>query len=96
MAHQLAARNGIANPFSKDNEQAENKWFRNFLKRNSQLAVRTPQGLSIALAKGLYPETVSLFFDIFESAMDRIHNSPSTLYETGITVVQHKHTKSWV
>jgi hypothetical protein len=61
MAYQLATRNGTANPFSKDSEQAGKKWMRNFLKRNSQLAVRTPQGLSFARAKSFTPEAVSRF-----------------------------------
>jgi hypothetical protein len=100
MAHQPAVSNGIANPFSKDIEQAGNKWMRNFLKRNSQPAVRTPQGLSFARANGFTPEAISRFFDISESSMEKIHHSPSRLYncdETGITVVQHKHTEVvWV
>jgi hypothetical protein len=97
MAYELAVRNGIANPpFSKDSEQIGKKWMRNFLKRNSQLAVPTRDGFSFARAKGFTPKAVSRFFYISETVMDKIHHSPSRLYkcdETGITVVPHKHTK---
>jgi hypothetical protein len=61
--------------------------------RNSQLAVRTPQGFAFG---GFTPKAVSRFFYIFETALDKIHHSPSRLCkcdETGITVVQHKNTK---
>jgi hypothetical protein len=63
------------------------------MKRNWQLAVRTRQGL--VREQRVAPEAVSRIFYIFESAMDKIHHSQSRLYncdETGITVVQHKHT----
>ena len=58
--------------------------------------MRTPQGLSFARAKGFTPEAVSQFFDIFEPALHLIQNNPSRLFncdETGIKIVQHKHTK---
>lgn len=95
-AYQLAVRNDIENPFSKEKQQAGKTWLRNFLRRNPELSVRTPQGLSFARANNFTPEAVSQFFDIFEPALDAIKNNPSRLFncdETGITVVQHKHTK---
>nr|CAD7570550.1 unnamed protein product [Timema californicum] len=44
MAYQIAVKNGIVNPFSKKNKQAGKKWMKNFLRRNLQLVVHTPQG----------------------------------------------------
>ena len=96
LAYQLAARNGLKHSFSKTKEKAGKKWLRNFLRRNPQLSVRTPEGLSFARAKNFTPERVAEFFDIFEPAMDVINHNPSRLYncdETGVTVVQHKQTK---
>jgi hypothetical protein len=65
MANQLAVGNEMANPFLKDNEQAGKTRVKNFLKTNSQLAVRTPQGSSFEREKNFTPEAVSRFFDIF-------------------------------
>jgi hypothetical protein len=65
MANQLAVGNEMANPFSKDSEQAGKTRVKNFLKTNSQLAVRTLQGPSFERAKIFTPEAVSRFFDSF-------------------------------
>ncbi|XP_069670121.1 jerky protein homolog-like [Periplaneta americana] len=96
LAFQLAKQNDLPNPFSKGMEQAGKKWLKNFLRRNPQLSVRTPQGQSFARVKGFTPDAVGKFFDVFEPAMNTINYNPSRLFncdETGITVVQHKHTK---
>jgi len=69
---------------------------KNFLRRHPQISVRTPQCLSLSRARGLTPESVAQFFEIYESAVDTIQHNPARLYncdENGITVVQHKHAK---
>lgn len=96
MAYQLAKRNDLKNPFSDESRQAGKKWLKNFMKRQKQLSVRTPQGLSYVRAKGFTEDAVNKFFDIYEPVLEKINHSPSRVYncdETGITVVQHKHTK---
>ena len=68
----------------------------NFLRRHPQISVRTPEGLSISRARGFTPESVAQFFDIYEPAMNTIKHNPARLYncdKTGISIVQHKHTK---
>ena len=96
LAYQLAVRNGIKNQFCKRNEKAGRKWLKNFLRRHPQISLRTPEGLSLSRARGFTPESVAQFFEIYEPAMDTIQHNPARLYncdETGITIVQHKHTK---
>ena len=44
LAYQLAVRNGIKNRFCKRNEKAGRKWLKNFLRRDPQISVRTPEG----------------------------------------------------
>ena len=47
-------------------------------------------------ARGLNLESAAQFFLIYDPAMDTIQHNPARLYncdETGITIVQHKHTK---
>jgi hypothetical protein len=67
-----------------------------FLRRHPEISVRTPESLSLSRARGFTPKSVSLFFLIYEPAMDNVQHNPAKLHnsdETGITIVQHKHTK---
>ena len=96
LAYQLAVRNGIKNKFCKRNEKAGRKWLKNFLRRHTQISVRTSEGVSLSRARGFTPESVAQFFETYEPAVDTIQHKPARLYncdETGITIVQHKHTK---
>jgi hypothetical protein len=43
LAYQLAVRNGIKNQFCKIYEKAGKKWLKNFLRRQPQISVRTPE-----------------------------------------------------
>lgn len=75
---------------------AGKKWLKGFLKRNKELSMRTPQGVSAARIKSFNSENVKIFFDILEPQLEKIKYLPHRLYnvdETGITVVQHKHSK---
>jgi len=58
--------------------------------------IRNPEGLPLSRARGFTPESTAQLFEIYEPAMDTIQHNPARLYncdETGITIVQHKHTK---
>nr|CAH7767143.1 unnamed protein product [Callosobruchus chinensis] len=81
MAFQLAFRNKIPHPFNG---------------RHPQLSMRTPQGMSAARVKSFTPEKVSGFFDLYEPEYNKIQNPSQRVFnvdETGITIVQHKHSK---
>jgi len=68
-----------------------------------QLAVRNGIKTSFARemkrlsrVRGFTPESVAQFFEIYKPAVDTIQHNPARLYncdETGITIIQHKHTK---
>ncbi|XP_039313972.1 uncharacterized protein LOC105206643 [Solenopsis invicta] len=80
----------------KTKKIAGKKWLKGFLRRHPILSIRTPQSVSSARVKGFTKENVAKFFDIYESQLLKIKYSPNRLYnvdETGITVVQHKHSK---
>jgi hypothetical protein len=67
-----------------------------FLRRHPQISVRTPEVFSLSRAKSFTPESLAQFFKSTKPAMDTIQLNPARLYyccETGITIVQHKHTK---
>lgn len=96
LAYQLALANNIPHPFSKGKAVAGKKWLRNFLRRNKKLSFRTPQGVSAARIKGFTKENLTQFLDILEPQLVKIKSNPCRIYnvdETGITAVQHKHTK---
>lgn len=96
LAFELALRNNLNHPFTKSRIIAGKKWLNGFLRRHPTLSIRTPQSISAARIKGFTKENVDKFFDIYESGLAKIKYSPNRVYnvdETGITVVQHKHSK---
>ncbi|XP_050315343.1 uncharacterized protein LOC126749702 [Anthonomus grandis grandis] len=83
LAFQLAIQNGLQHPFSMTKSSAGKKWQKGFLKRHPELSFRKPQGVSAARIKGA-------------SLIAEIKLNPARLFnvdETGITTVQHKHSK---
>ncbi|XP_067642531.1 uncharacterized protein [Eurosta solidaginis] len=93
LAYQLAEKNNIMHPFSKENQLAGKDWLRGFLKRNPNLAFRSPTGTSLARARGFTKDNVNTFFDILEKEMDNFIYSANNVFnvdETGISVVPSK------
>ncbi|XP_063216726.1 uncharacterized protein LOC134527734 [Bacillus rossius redtenbacheri] len=93
MAYQLAVKNNLPNPFSRETKAAGKKWVRLFFKRHPELTLRRPQNLSIARAKGFTKDNVHKFFSLLKVELERINFDPSKIFnvdETGISVVQHK------
>ena len=96
LAFQLASRNGIPNPFNKEDERAGRDWLCGFLKRNAELALRTPEATSAARARGFNKTSVVKFFELLSGLIEKNHYSPHNIYncdETGITTVQSKSPK---
>ena len=66
-------------------------WFSGFMKRNSDLAIRTPEATSISRATSFNRTNVKLFFEKLALVMDRDKfqaNDVWNLNETGVTTVQ--------
>ncbi|XP_072389756.1 uncharacterized protein [Diabrotica undecimpunctata] len=96
LGFQLAIRNSIPHPFSGVTKSAGKKWLRLFLKRHPTLSMRTPQGMSCARVNSFTPENVSKFFDLYEPEYLKLTNPAQRIFnvdETGLTIVQHKHSK---
>ena len=58
--------------------------------------MRTPEGISAARVKGFTSENVARFFDIYESELRKVIHQAHRICnvdETGITTVQHRHSK---
>lgn len=97
-AFDLAKLNSIRTTFNATKKKAGRKWFYLFMRRHPELALRTPQATSAARVMAFKQEAVTTFFDLYEPEIDRLNlrHEPTRIWnvdETGITVVQHKHTE---
>ena len=66
-------------------------WFRAFLKRNPELAIRKPEATSIGLMSAFNKHNVDLFCNNLHSVLTKYNFSPNDIWnvdETGITTVQ--------
>lgn len=93
IAYQVAVRNNLSNPFSRQNNSAGKTWLKLFLARHSNLSFRRPTGTSIARLKGFNKESVTIFFNLLEKEMDDFKYLASNIYnvdETGISVLPNK------
>ncbi|XP_072400257.1 uncharacterized protein [Diabrotica undecimpunctata] len=96
LAYQVAILNQVPHPFSNESKAAGKKWVRLFFKRHLELSLRRPQNLSMARDKGFTKENVDKYFSILKPELEKINFDPSKIfnvYETGISVVQHKATR---
>lgn len=96
LAYQYAEQNGIEHNFNGQTKLAGKDWMYGFLKRHSQLSLRTPENTSAARASGFNRVSVNAFFNLLGSLIDKYAFPPSRIYncdETGITTVPNKPTK---
>lgn len=78
-----------------ENESAGPDWFKNFMKRNPRLSLRTPEATSLSRATSFNKNNVEEFFTKLTNVMDKYQFTPSRIYnidETGVTTV-HKPKK---
>ncbi|KAK6194406.1 hypothetical protein SNE40_000044 [Patella caerulea] len=71
LAFQLADRNGLSSNFNADTKSAGRYWFENFLRRNPEISLRTPEATSIARASGFSRPNVEQFFNILQEAVEQ-------------------------
>ncbi|XP_026688144.1 uncharacterized protein LOC103521868 [Diaphorina citri] len=96
LAYQFAKMNGIQHPFSVQEELAGEDWVEQFLKRQADISLRTPEPTSAARAAAFNRESVKKFFGLLEELVDKYEFPPSRVYncdETGISTVPNKRSK---
>lgn len=73
------------------NKSAGNDWFTAFLKRNPNLALRSPEATSLSRATSFNRTNVEQFFTKYKEILQRYHLTASRIWnvdETGVTTVQ--------
>lgn len=81
-AFEFAERQKIIHKFNKEVGMAGQDWFHRFMKRNKELTIRKPEGLSRARIDGMKREKVAKFFETLETVVDKtnLRRRPECVY----------------
>ncbi|XP_035228762.1 uncharacterized protein LOC118200883 [Stegodyphus dumicola] len=96
LAFDVAEKYDLPNSFNRDKKIAGKKWFYAFLKQNPQLLLWTPEGTSMARARGFNRENVNHFFNLLERIVDKHKFTAGTIFnvdESGFTTGQKSLSK---
>lgn len=92
LAYEFAEVNHISVPAKwEETKKAGIEWFRNFMKRNKSLSIRSPEATSLSRATSFNKKNVDEFFKNLESVFLKNNFGPQNIYnvdETGLTTVQ--------
>ncbi|CAF4890988.1 unnamed protein product [Pieris macdunnoughi] len=93
LAYQCAVHLGAKNIPSSwhQNNMAGPDWFQNFMRRNANLSLRTPEATSLSRATSFNRTNVNAFFEKYQGVLQRHEFSASQIWnmdETGVTTVQ--------
>lgn len=69
-AYDFAVLHNLKHTFNTDKKMAGQDWFRRFIKRNKNITIRKPEGLSRARFNGLKKDKVLSFYEILEKVID--------------------------
>lgn len=94
LAYQFAKKLAVDYPEIWDEDQmAGRHWYTNFMRRHSELVLRSPEQTSIHCVKAFCKRNVDMFFRNFGQLIDRHHFEATHIYnmdETGFSTVATK------
>jgi len=91
LAYSFAEENNIKHPFDSEKKLAGEDWLALFLRRNTTISLRQPEGTSLNRISAFNKTEVDRFFQNLISVMDKYKFSESRIFnvdETGISTVQ--------
>lgn len=93
LAYECAIKLELTNIPSNWNEKkmAGEDWFQNFMKRNPELSLRTPEATSLSRATSFNKTNVQDFFEKYRTLLEKYKFNPSRIWnvdETGVMAVQ--------
>ena len=89
MAYGLAETLQIIHKFSVIKKRAGKIWFKEFMRRNSHLAIRKSEGVSMARVRGMYRIDVNNYFNLLQQILEEnnLMDKPGNIFnmdETGL------------
>lgn len=91
LAFEFAEAKEIPHKFNKEKGMASKKWLYNFLSRQKNISLRTPEATSFARASSFNKPVVEKFFKMIDAAYMKYNLSPDRLYnvdESSMKTVQ--------
>lgn len=88
LAFDIAEAMKMPHPFK--NQKAGKDWLRSFMRRHTELSIRSPEPTSICRAVGFNQPSVKRFFDALKAELTKARFDATRIYnmdETGLTVV---------
>ncbi|KAK9729596.1 CENP-B N-terminal DNA-binding domain [Popillia japonica] len=95
LVFQLAEKLKLPHQFNKEKKSAGENFYYSFMKRHSDLSLRTPESTSLMRAVGFNRPQVDRFYECLETLIQRFNFTAYKIWncdETGISIVQ-KHAK---
>lgn len=96
IAFDFAEANHLKHTFNRENKLAGKDWLSGFLRRNSKISLRQPEGTSIHRISSFNAEAVGRFFKNLEEVLRKYQFRAERIFnvdESGITTVQKKSGK---
>jgi Tc5 transposase DNA-binding domain len=95
-AFEVAQKHGLKNDFNPTSKMAGKKWLRAFMKRHSDLSIRTPEKLSYARIEGFSVENITPFYAVLEKVCAEKNIDATRIFnmdESGFGTVVNKTPK---